>query len=885
MCQNNFHSTVTNTSFLFHHKESFSCKSKNIIYLITCSTCSVQYVGLTQQHLHERVNGHRASVKSGKNLYIYQHFNQEGHSFDDATIQIIDYVGASSNNIKLDLHEREKYWIDTLCTAHPLGLNDNIKGVGNISKSSISNIYFHSPIKRYNRGHGRKKRYEKMTFTEKDIEKEIKELKKNLELNQKTLLYRKLKSFRKCQLLFLQKLCSSGVGNVYNLIASFAHAIFPHKTVQPRTQKPECIIFPYSSKAIDALKLNSVIKDTRIQGLLPPKILPFCPLNVFYTFDIPLGRRISNYNTFLKELETADIRNILDNDCSCQSSPFLYEPRGHVITGDLQIASNSILRTYMSYGMKYREPMYQEAPNLLESLYKSIDDFVEKKSKKYKTQAIHFETWKKEVKKILDNRINYLNDNSPELFSKSKSILKDSSVKGCLDELQDKYIICPIDKASNNYVFVCKKYYLTTLMSELGIDLQTLNCVGNTTYQPVTDTPEDIIDYHCRFLHDNFNITVKEENKCIPRIFWNPKLHKTPYKARYIAGARHCTTKQLSVFVNKALKVLRESFSKYCAAIYRNSGINCDWSINSSTQFLEKIKKIDAFNMQVYDFTTLYTNLDLEVVEGLMNGLIDLIFSESNKYICVSRFDEKCFFAKKQYNGYLCFSSESLKKAINFILQNTYIRYSTNILRQVRGIPMGGNSSSQLADLSLAKCEYDYMQSLLKAKKLGLAKLLSNNSRYVDDLIIINYLGFEALIPQIYPPDLKMERSGDDNKVINYLDINISIEPSSISTNIYNKVDDFNFPVVMYTFPHGNMPVSIGYNVFYGQCLRYSIICSQLSYFISAVNKLYNILLSRGYRHSLLYLKFNTLLKNKPNILLKYRILDVKDIEKDIFKR
>ena len=44
-----------------------------------------------------------------------------------------------------------------------------------------------------------------------------------------------------------------------------------------------------------------------------------------------------------------------------------------------------------------------------------------------------------------------------------------------------------------------------------------------------------------------------------------------------------------------------------------------------------------------------------------------------------------------------------------------------------------------------------------------------------------------------------MERSGDDNKSVNYLDINISINTSGhITTKLYDKLDEFNFPVVMY---------------------------------------------------------------------------------------
>ena len=87
------------------------------------------------------------------------------------------------------------------------------------------------------------------------------------------------------------------------------------------------------------------------------------------------------------------------------------------------------------------------------------------------------------------------------------------------------------------------------------------------------------------------------------------------------------------------------------------------------------------------------------------------------------------------------------------------------------------------------------MITLIKDKKFSLAKLLSNNTRYVDDLATINYLHFERHIPHIYPSDLQMERSGNNNKDINYLDVNIQIGDNGISPRVYNKLNDFNFPV------------------------------------------------------------------------------------------
>ena len=45
-------------------------------------------------------------------------------------------------------------------------------------------------------------------------------------------------------------------------------------------------------------------------------------------------------------------------------------------------------------------------------------------------------------------------------FSKLKQVLKDQKVISYLNILQEQYVMCPIDKAANNIVFKCKKYYV-----------------------------------------------------------------------------------------------------------------------------------------------------------------------------------------------------------------------------------------------------------------------------------------------------------------------------------------------------------------------------------------------------------------------------------------
>ena len=46
--------------------------------------------------------------------------------------------------------------------------------------------------------------------------------------------------------------------------------------------------------------------------------------------------------------------------------------------------------------------------------------------------------------------------------------------------LQGKHVLVPADKAGNNFIFVCKYFYIRTLMEELGI---TSGSNFNSTYE------------------------------------------------------------------------------------------------------------------------------------------------------------------------------------------------------------------------------------------------------------------------------------------------------------------------------------------------------------------------------------------------------------------
>ena len=71
---------------------SMDCATKNVIYLITCKKCGIQYVGETSQKLRSRMNNHRNRLTTLTNLYLYHYFTSDGHSEDDISIMPIEEI-------------------------------------------------------------------------------------------------------------------------------------------------------------------------------------------------------------------------------------------------------------------------------------------------------------------------------------------------------------------------------------------------------------------------------------------------------------------------------------------------------------------------------------------------------------------------------------------------------------------------------------------------------------------------------------------------------------------------------------------------------------------------------------------------------------------------
>ena len=106
-------STVSNTPYTFH--ETFTCADTSLIY---CNKCGKLYIGLTSNSLKVRFRAHRHFSETKRRVPLYHHFARKSHDFlRDHRIVPLEHCEPAA------LPEREAYWIRTLHTLIPHGLN------------------------------------------------------------------------------------------------------------------------------------------------------------------------------------------------------------------------------------------------------------------------------------------------------------------------------------------------------------------------------------------------------------------------------------------------------------------------------------------------------------------------------------------------------------------------------------------------------------------------------------------------------------------------------------------------------------------------------------------------------------------------------------------
>ena len=136
---------------------------------------------------------------------------------------------------------------------------------------------------------------------------------------------------------------------------------------------------------------------------------------------------------------------------------------------------------------------------------------------------------------IVYKRIKFNSQNTNLLSPKPKSSFR--HLKQGIQEFHGKYVLVPADKAANIVVVVCRLHYVNTLKQELD---------GTRAYLETDTDGMSVVNARLNDLPVKFSVCVNEGQDKLPTMYWLPKLHKRPYKARFIANSTSCTTTELS---------------------------------------------------------------------------------------------------------------------------------------------------------------------------------------------------------------------------------------------------------------------------------------------------------------------------------------------------
>ena len=92
------------------------------------------------------------------------------------------------------------------------------------------------------------------------------------------------------------------------------------------------------------------------------------------------------------------------------------------------------------------------------------------------------------------------------------------------------------------------------------------------------------------------------------------------------------------------------------------------------------------------------------------------------------------------------------------------------------------------------------MSNLHKSKRYDLIDMFNDTSRYLDDILPIDKPEFEKHIPDIYPTELQLNKANTSDKETSFLDLNIKAIGGAVHTSVYDKRNDFGFPIVNFTW-------------------------------------------------------------------------------------
>ena len=102
----------------------------------------------------------------------------------------------------------------------------------------------------------------------------------------------------------------------------------------PNSDPPNAILkLRFENKGLDAICLSNILNHRSLCSKIPPHFNNTKPC-ISYSYTRTIASKIFNYKATLRDI---DVNAFMSDHpiCSCDGSPFIYQPNGHIVTGNV----------------------------------------------------------------------------------------------------------------------------------------------------------------------------------------------------------------------------------------------------------------------------------------------------------------------------------------------------------------------------------------------------------------------------------------------------------------------------------------------------------------------------------------------------------------------
>ena len=154
----------------------------------------------------------------------------------------------------------------------------------------------------------------------------------------------------------------------------------------------------FANKGIDALNIGNILNQKEATKHIPAYVKYKTTPKISYTDIIYVASKLFNYKESIRDF------NIHDHQlptCSCSSSPYLYSPAGHVITGNLNIIDNLKLKDLIYKGPKYKSFNWKYNFKLV---IDAVEDYAKRWNNDEEADLDSLSEWIKAIRRLLKRK-------------------------------------------------------------------------------------------------------------------------------------------------------------------------------------------------------------------------------------------------------------------------------------------------------------------------------------------------------------------------------------------------------------------------------------------------------------------------------------------------